>query len=267
VRLGDSSLGESAAGEEQPRVVVRDKRRIDPVTGKVRVPPADEQSGDGVHVDEGSPDAAGVATGRQAGPGPQGSPATQADPAELEALQAQLGERTADLQRISAEYSNYRRRVERDRQLVIAMAKAQVVSELLTVLDDIERAQQHGDLSGAFKAVGDKLVAALQAQGLEPFGAIGDGFDPEVHEAVQHSTSPDVHKPTVTAVLRPGYRFNERVLRPAMVAVTDADETAPSDGAEQCREDPLADFRDLQHDLQHDVQHSPKHSTEQLRDH
>ena len=84
-------------------------------------------------------------------------------------------------------------------------------------------AQQHGDLSGAFKAVADKIVAALQAQGLASFGAIGDGFEPDVHEAVQHSTSPEVDKPTVTAVLRPGYRFGERMLRPAMVAVTDAE--------------------------------------------
>lgn len=231
MRLDDGSLDENAAGEEQPRVVVRDKRRIDPVTGKIRVPPAGEQSAGGaIHVDESHVD---EGAGREEGPGPQVSPGTRVDAAELDALQAQLDERTADLQRISAEYSNYRRRVERDRQLVIAVAKSQVVSELLTVLDDIERAQQHGDLSGAFKAVGDKLVAALQAQGLEPFGAIGDGFDPEVHEAVQHSISPDVHKPTVTAVLRPGYRFKERMLRPAMVAVTDAAETAPSDGADQ----------------------------------
>jgi molecular chaperone GrpE len=146
-----------------------------------------------------------------------------AGPAELDALQAQLDERTADLQRISAEYSNYRRRVERDRQLVIDVAKAQLTSQLLTVLDDIERAQEHGDLSGAFKVVAEKLVAALLAQGLEPFGVVGEGFDPAVHEAVQHSTSPDVDTPTVTAVLRSGYRFSERVLRPAMVAVIDAE--------------------------------------------
>ena len=185
--------------------MVRDKRRIDPVTGKVRVPPAGEQpAGGGVHVDEADPGAAASA-------------------AEVEALQAQLDERTGDLQRITAEYSNYRRRVERDRQLVIDVAKAQVTSQLLTVLDDIERAQEHGDLSGAFKAVADKLVAALQAQGLEPFGAVGEVFDPAVHEAVQHSTAADVSEPTVTAVLRPGYRFGERVLRPAMVAVTDAE--------------------------------------------
>ena len=206
MRHGDGTFGDGAAGEEQPRVVVRDKRRIDPVTGQVRVPPAGEQpAGGGVHVEEGGPGSVGV----------------RLSPAELDALRTQLDERTADLQRISAEYSNYRRRVERDRQLVITLAKAQVAGELLTVLDDIERAHEHGDVSGVFKAVADKLVAALQAQGLEPFGAVGDGFDPDVHEAVHHSTSPDVHAPTVTAVLRRGYRFGERVLRPAMVAVTD----------------------------------------------
>lgn len=204
MRHGDGTFGDGAAGEE-PRVVVRDKRRIDPVTGKVRVPPAGEQpAGGGVHVDEADPGAAVSA-------------------AEVDALQAQLDERTGDLQRITAEYSNYRRRVERDRQLVIDVAKAQVTSQLLTVLDDIERAQEHGDLSGAFKVVADKLVAALQAQGLEPFGVVGEGFDPAVHEAVQHDTAADVSEPTVTAVLRPGYRFGERVLRPAMVAVTDAE--------------------------------------------
>jgi molecular chaperone GrpE len=185
------------------------------VTGQVRVPPvgeaSEEPAGGGVNLEEGGP--------REGGRSPASGPAS---PAELGALQAQLEERTGDLQRISAEYSNYRRRVERDRQLVISIAKAQLATQLLTVLDDIERAEQHGDLSGVFKAVADKLVAALQKQGLEPFGAVGDGFDPDRHEAVHHSTSPDVHAPTVTAVLRRGYRFGERVLRPAMVAVTDA---------------------------------------------
>jgi molecular chaperone GrpE len=192
------------------------------VTGEVRVPPAAEASeqpaaGGGVHVDE-----------RDPGKDPRKDDtdaveaAVSSQEAELDALQAQLDERTGDLQRISAEYSNYRRRVERDRQLASDIAKGQVVTQLLTVLDDIERAQEHGDLSGAFKAVADKVVAALQGQGLESFGAVGDVFDPGVHEAVQHSTSPEVDKPTVTAVLRRGYRFGERVLRPAMVAVTDA---------------------------------------------
>ena len=101
-----------------------------------------------------------------------------------------------------------------------------MVSELLTVLDDIERAQAHGDLSGAFKVVADKIVAGLTTHGLQPFGVSGDMFDPDVHEAVRHTTSPDVEGPTVTAVLRRGYRFGERVLRPAMVAVTDAEPSA-----------------------------------------
>jgi molecular chaperone GrpE len=201
------------------------------VTGQVRVPPAGEASeqpaGGDVHLQEGGP--------KEGGPSP-------ADvPAELGALQAQLEERTGDLQRISAEYSNYRRRVERDRQLVISIAKAQLATQLLTVLDDIERAQQHGDLSGVFKAVADKLVTALQAQGLEPFGAVGDGFDPEMHEAVHHSTSPDVHTPTVTAVLRRGYRFGERVLRPAMVAVTDAASETVSSGGPPSDAQPAGD--------------------------
>jgi molecular chaperone GrpE len=210
VNRRDGTYGNDTNGDDQPKVVVRDKRRIDPVTGQVRVPPAGETPADGgVLVDEGGSNTAGGSS-------------TAGATAELTALQAQLDERTGDLQRISAEYSNYRRRVERDRQLVNDIAKAQVVSQLLTVVDDIERAAEHGDLSGAFKAVADKLVAVLQTQGLQSFGAIGDGFDPEVHEAVQHSTSPEVDKPTVTAVLRLGYRFGERVLRPAMVAVTDA---------------------------------------------
>ncbi|HKR50819.1 MAG TPA: nucleotide exchange factor GrpE [Pseudonocardiaceae bacterium] len=187
------------------------------MTGEIRVPPADAEPGGGVGIDESGIGAAGPSAGRHR------------DTAQLDALQAQVAERTADLQRISAEYSNYRRRVERDRQLVAALAKAQVAGELLTVLDDIERAQQHGDLSGPFKAVADKLVAGLTAHGLEPFGAVGDGFDPGVHEAVHHDTAPDVHGPTVTAVLRRGYRLGERVLRPAMVAVTDAE---PSDAAD-----------------------------------
>jgi molecular chaperone GrpE len=245
-------FGDGATGEEQPRVVVRDKRRIDPVTGQVRVPPAGEQpAGGGVHVDQGGHEVAGVPAAGVA-----------ARSVELDALQAQLDERTADLQRISAEYSNYRRRVERDRQLVIAVAKAQVAGELLTVVDDIERAQEHGDLSGVFKAVADKLVAGLQAQGLESFGAIGDGFDPDVHEAVQHSTSPDVDKPTVTSVLRRGYRFGERVLRPAMVAVTDASsETVSPGAAEPIGDDPFADTEPVG-----GPQHGLQHGTEQLRD-
>jgi molecular chaperone GrpE len=140
---------------------------------------------------------------------------------ESSGLQQRADELTADLQRVTAEYANYRKRVERDREAVIAAAKASVVSDLLTVLDDVDRAAAHGDLNGAFKAVADKLVGSLQKAGLEPFGAEGDEFDPSVHQAVQHDTSLEVTGPTVTTVLRCGYRFGDRVLRPAMVGVTD----------------------------------------------
>jgi len=136
-------------------------------------------------------------------------------------LQAQLDERTADLQRLQAEYANYRKRVDRDRESVIAGAKASVATELLNVLDDIERAAAHGDLTGAFKSVADKLFATVQKVGLEPFGHENEPFDPSVHEAVQHSTSPDVAGPTVSAVLRRGYRLGDRIVRSALVAVTD----------------------------------------------
>ncbi|MEV0676815.1 nucleotide exchange factor GrpE [Actinosynnema sp. NPDC050436] len=207
--------------EEQPNVVVNDRRRIDPETGEVR--PAAEQDAPAPASDETTPAEEG---GRHAAPEVEvgGPGAVESDPAAE--LKAQLDERTADLQRLTAEYANYRKRVERDRELVVSTAKANVAGELLGVLDDIERAGAHGDLTGAFKAVADKLVNALGGTGLEPFGHEGEDFDPSVHEAVQHGTSPDVSGPTVTAVLRRGYRFGERVLRPALVAVTDYEPAA-----------------------------------------
>jgi molecular chaperone GrpE len=183
--------------------VVRDRRRIDPETGQVRAAsePGDEASPTGAPAE--------VPVGSGTEPNPEAE------------LKLQLEERTADLQRLQAEYANYRKRIDRDREVVITTAKAQVTTELLPVLDDLERAEQHGDLTGAFKSVADKLVAALQKAGLESFGHEGEPFDPSVHEAVQHATSPDVSGPTVTAVLRRGYRFGDRIVRAALVAVTD----------------------------------------------
>jgi molecular chaperone GrpE len=177
--------------------VVRDRRRIDPQTGHVRGPAEADASG--------SPEVASADT----------EPNVEAE------LKGQLEERTADLQRLQAEYANYRKRIDRDREVVVIAAKAQVATELLAVLDDIERAALHGDLTGAFKAVADKLVGTLQRVGLTSFGHEGEPFDPAVHEAVQHSTSADVAGPTVTAVLRRGYKFGDRVVRAALVAVTD----------------------------------------------
>lgn len=150
---------------------------------------------------------------------------------ELTRLRTDLEERTADLQRVSAEYANYRRRVERDREATVTGAKAQVVGELLTVLDDVERAGAHGDLTGPFKVVADRLTETLTRAGLTGFGEVGDTFDPSVHEAVAHGTSAEVDGPTVTIVMRRGYRFGEKVLRPAMVEVTDHDPDAVPAGS------------------------------------
>ncbi|MGW3545508.1 nucleotide exchange factor GrpE [Nocardia niigatensis] len=151
--------------------------------------------------------------------GAEGTPEVSED-ALADVISAELAERTADLQRLTAEYANYRRRVERDRKAAIDTAKAAVVGELLPVLDDLDRARAHGDLdNGPLKSVADKLVTALQKQGLEEFGSEGEPFDPTLHEAVQHEGSGA--DPVLGMVMRKGYRFGDRVLRHALVGVTD----------------------------------------------
>jgi len=194
--MTDQDRNEHAENGDGERVVVRDRRRIDPVTGEVR-----------------------RAAGEPAAPAAEEAPA---DP-RVDELTAEVAERTADLQRVTAEYANYRRRVDRDRETVLVGARVQFVTELLTVLDDLDRAETHGDLTGPFKAVGDKITSVVQKLGLEPFGLEGEPFDPALHEAVQHDTG-DAQGPTVavlSAVLRRGYRMADRILRPAMVTVAD----------------------------------------------
>ena len=128
---------------------------------------------------------------------------------------------TSDLQRVQAEYSNYRKRVDRDRITANEITTAIVLSELLPVLDDISRAEEHGELTGGFKAVADQMIAITIKLGLSQFAEVNVAFDPNIHEALMHSTSPDVTETLVTQVLQPGYKFKERVIRPARVAVTD----------------------------------------------
>lgn len=136
---------------------------------------------------------------------------------------------TADLQRLQAEYANYRKRVERDRSLAHELAVSSVLIELLPVLDDIERAQSHGELTGGFKAVADQIATTTERIGLAKYGTEGDAFDPQIHEALLHDTSPDVTTSTATKILQPGYKFKERILRPARVAVTDPEENTSAE--------------------------------------
>lgn len=128
---------------------------------------------------------------------------------------------TADLQRLQAEYANYRKRVERDRAVAHEMAIGSVLTELLAVLDDLDRAAEHGELTGGFKAVADHMSAVTGRFGLEKFGTEGDAFDPQIHEALLHETSDDVAISTASKILQPGYKYKERILRPARVAVTE----------------------------------------------
>ena len=128
---------------------------------------------------------------------------------------------TADLQRLQAEYANYRKRVERDRAVAHESAIGAVLTELLALLDDVDRAEQHGELTGGFKAVADQLNSITLRIGLEKYGTAGEAFDPQIHEALMHDESADVAVATASKILQPGYKYKERILRPARVAVTD----------------------------------------------
>ena len=128
---------------------------------------------------------------------------------------------TNDLQRLQAEYANYRKRIERDRAVAHEMAIGAVLTELLALLDAVDLAEQHGEVTGGFKAVSDQLNAITSRIGLEKYGSEGEAFDPQIHEALMHETSADVAVATASKILQPGYKYKERILRPARVSVTD----------------------------------------------
>ena len=245
----------SSPEETNTGPVIRDLRRIDPVTGRVRGPgqpgaapagagatgPAEPQgagkprpgrhavsrpggqpgTGTAAPGEPGEPGGAAAATGpagQQAGVTGRDSSAA---PADAGRLADELAERTADLQRVTAEYANYRKRVDRDRVAVREQALANVLAGLLPVLDDIGRAREHGELVGGFKSVAESLEAAVAKLGLDRFGEAGEPFDPKVHEALLHSYADDVTEPTCVQILQPGYRVGDRILRPARVAVAE----------------------------------------------
>jgi molecular chaperone GrpE len=214
--------------------VIRDHRRIDPVTGQPRrgkhaaSQPAGTTSAGrpGGAAAPGAPGSPGQPRHGRAGDGDEAMPnesdsAVTADRATADKLRTELADRTADLQRLQAEYANYRKRVDRDRATVREHAVAGALTELLPVLDAIGQAREHGELSGGFKSVADSLQAALTKLGLVSYGQRGDAFDPKIHEALTHSYSPDVTEDTCVEVFQPGYRVGERILRPARVAVAE----------------------------------------------
>jgi len=201
---GNAGAAAEPTGEERPGVVVRDKRKIRDLGTAAPGESAAEQAAEPAEAPE--DEVADL-------PGPLG--------AELEALRKDIDELTRDLQRITAEYANYRKRVDRDRGLVTEQAIAAVLAALLPVLDDVDRAREHGDLVGPFGSVAEQLINSLTKFGLSPFGERGDAFDPTRHEAVAHKTSTEVTEPTCVDILRRGYLLGDRLVRPALVAVAD----------------------------------------------
>lgn len=175
------------AVHETEGVKITDKRKLDPQTGEPR-----------------STDQAPVSDGV--------SQSAPADP---------VAELTADLQRLQAEYSNYRKRVERDREVTRELTISGTLAEFLPIIDDIGRARTHGELEGAFKSVGEALESTVHRLGLKPFGQPGDEFDPTRHEAISHEHSADVDKATCMTVYQPGYEFNGKIIRAAIVSVAD----------------------------------------------
>ncbi|WP_439030341.1 nucleotide exchange factor GrpE [Gordonia terrae] len=204
----------SANGSGEEPVTVTDRRRIDPETGEVRDEPA---------AGPGPADAEPIADESQADE-------QQADGAAGEP-DARVAELTADLQRERAQFANFRRRAAEEKQGSVAYGKQILIDKLLPIIDDLDRAREHGDLeSGPLRAVADKLTGVLAAEGLVAFGAAGDEFNPELHEAVQHDGTGE--RPVIGAVYRCGYRLGEKVIRTAMVTVTDPDPAADPTGAQ-----------------------------------
>ncbi|UYM07056.1 nucleotide exchange factor GrpE [Solicola gregarius] len=157
--------------------------------------------------------------GHDAAPAEGVEPEAPAPEPEPPSVEQQLAERTADLQRLQAEYVNYKRRVDRDRKADHERAVARVITQLLPVLDDIDRAREHDELDGGFKAVAESIEQVTRSFGLEAFGAEGEPFDPMIHEALHLEHSEDATEPSVSKVVQLGYRIGDGVLRPARVLV------------------------------------------------
>src|SRR5215469_7420203 len=271
----------SASEQEGQGPVIKDRRRIDPVTGQPRRPAESPEDIGQAEASDGSAGQTPRGTGQPrpgrhaaSKPGSLRQEAAGADKATTESasrgqdikdhevkdhteapasadgageksggpdVAAMLAERTADLQRVQAEYANYRKRVERDRVAVREHALASVVAELLPVLDDIGRAREHEELTGGFKAVADRLESAVSKLGLTMFGEAGEPFDPNVHEALMHSYSADVTEPTCVQILQPGYKVGERILRPARVAVAEPTDPSGARTADEAEDEYEAD--------------------------
>lgn len=231
---GHPSEGAAGPDEDQAAAsgpVIRDKRKVDPATGQPRQAEpgstnpgeAGAATGEDGQQDAGqsAPDAAASEGGAAGDGNTSGDTSSDAHPDTRLAA-----DRLLDLQRLQAEYVNYKRRVDRDRGVERQSAIGSVVESLLPVLDDVHSAREHGDLSdGPFAAIADKLESTLSKFGVEKIGAVGEAFDPNLHEALMHLPEADLPaeatETTIVQVMQPGFRVGERLVRPARVAVAD----------------------------------------------
>jgi len=226
---------EQDSGPAREQVVIKDKRKID-MSGQSKpeaeqaeaeAKPAEPSMGQpGKPAEKSAKTEAPAETGETEQPVAEEAAKAEAKApagfgAELESMRSELDERLRDLQRVTAEYANYRKRVERDRGVMAEQTVAMVVGALLPILDDLDRARDHGDLVGQLATVAEQINAVLAKFGLTGFGEQGDAFDPTRHEAVAHQTSADVTEPTCIGIMRRGYLLGDRLLRPALVAVAD----------------------------------------------
>jgi molecular chaperone GrpE len=216
---------DSAEGSPRSGPVIRDRRRLDPETGQVREAEHLAEPIENEPAPAGQPESASADSGPADSVETGETAALDGILADLDAAQASAAERLSDLQRLQAEFVNYRRRVDRDRDVARDQAVHGVLEALLPVLDDVHLARQHGDLeSGPFAAIAEKLDSVLQRFGLSSYGEPGEAFDPAVHEALMHTEAELAEGTTTTTVvqvLQPGYRAGDRVLRAARVAVAD----------------------------------------------
>jgi molecular chaperone GrpE len=201
---------EPGQGPEDKPFQFTDKRKVDPETGRPR-----EGAGAG---------SAGGSAGDDAETDPlAGLDFEPSDEAEVDAAvlaaKAEAAEHLDALQRERASFTNYRNRSLRDQEAARAKGVEDVLAGLLPVLDDIDRARQHGELTGPFAAIAEKLDASLGKFGIERYGKVGEEFDPTVHEALMHQVDPEATVATVNLVIEPGYRIGDRVVRAARVSV------------------------------------------------
>ncbi|WP_251149932.1 nucleotide exchange factor GrpE [Cellulosimicrobium sp. Marseille-Q4280] len=214
----EEQAGETGQGPEDKPFQFTDKRKVDPETAR----PRESAAGAGPAAGPASDASAGAGdeTGTDPLEGLDFEPSGEAEvDAAVLAAKAEAAQHLESLQRERASFTNYRNRALRDQEAARAKGVEDVLTALLPVLDDVDRARQHGELTGPFAAIADKLDASLERFGVQRYGTVGEEFDPTVHEALMHQTEPGATATTVNLVIEPGYRIGERVVRAARVSV------------------------------------------------